>query len=77
MQVDNAAAVFSQEERNALRRRLEGIGLGGLITTAVGIGLMVFLRALVADRPVYLVALIPVFVTVSLLAYSYLLAPKD
>src|SRR6516162_7111304 len=52
MQADSAVAVLREEERNALRRRLEGIKLGGLVTTAVGIALMVFLRALVVDRPV-------------------------
>jgi hypothetical protein len=77
MQTDNAVAVVREEERNALRRRLEGIKLGGMITAGVGIGLMVFLRALVADRPVYLVGLIPLLTAVALLAYSYILAPKD
>ena len=77
MGTDNAVAVLREEERNALRRRLEGIKLGGLVTAAVGIGLMAFLRALVADEPVYLVGLIPLLVAVSLLAYSYILARKD
>jgi hypothetical protein len=77
MGTDNAVAVLREEERNALRRRLEGIKLGGLVTAAVGIGLMVFLRALVADEPVYLVGLIPLLVAASLLAYSYIVARKD
>jgi len=77
MGTDNAVAVLREEERNALRRRLEGIKLGGLVTAAVGIGLMVFLRALVADEPVYLVGLIPLLVAASLLAYSYIVAGKD
>ena len=77
MGADTAVAVLREEERNALRRRLEGIKLGGLVTAAVGIGLMAFLRALVADEPVYLVGLIPLLVAVSLLAYSYILARKD
>jgi hypothetical protein len=77
MGTDNAVAVLREEERNALRRRLEGIKLGGLVTAAVGIGLMLFLRALVADEPVYLVGLIPLLVAVSLLAYAYILARKD
>jgi hypothetical protein len=78
-QGDNAVAVavLREEERNTLRRRREGIKLGGLVTTAVGIGMMVFLRAIVPDRPVYLVGLIPLLIGVVLLAYSYILAPKD
>jgi hypothetical protein len=31
-----------EEEKNATRRRQEGQKLGGLITVAVGIGMMVF-----------------------------------
>jgi hypothetical protein len=77
MQADNAVIVLREVERNALRRRLEGIKLGGLVTTAVGIGLMVFLRALVADQPVYLVGLLPLLIAVALLVYSHVLAPKD
>ena len=77
MGTDNAVAVLREEERNALRRRLEGIKLGGLVTAAAGIGLMVFLRALVGDRPIYLAGLIPLFVAVSLRVYSYLVARKD
>ena len=77
MGTDNAVAVLREEERNALRRRLEGIKLGGLVTAAAGIGLMVFLRALVADEPMYLVGLIPLLVAASLLAYSYIVARKD
>jgi hypothetical protein len=77
MQTDNAVTVLREEERDALQRRLEGIKLDGLVTTAVGIGRMVFLRALVADRPVYLVELIPLLIAAALLAYSYILAPKD
>jgi hypothetical protein len=77
MQIDNAVTVLGEEERDALQRRLEGIKLSGLVTTAVGIGLTVFLRALVADRPVYLVELIPLLIAAALLAYSYILAPQN
>jgi hypothetical protein len=76
MQTDNAVTVLREEESNALRR-LEGIKLGRLVTTVVGIGLMVFLRALVAHRPGYLVGLIPLLNAAARLAYSAILAPKD
>jgi cadmium resistance protein CadD (predicted permease) len=66
-----------EEERNAERRRHGGLRLGGLISLAVGIGMMVFLRAVEYDKPVYLVGLIPLLIGVALLAYSYLLAPKE
>jgi uncharacterized membrane protein len=67
----------AEEKKNAARHRREGIKLGGLVTTAVGIGLMIFLRAIERDEPVYLVGLIPLLIGVALLAYSYLLAPKE
>jgi hypothetical protein len=73
----DAVAILREQERNARRRRLEGNKLGGLVTAGVGIGMMVFLRAAVPDRPSYLVGLIPVLIAVALLAYSYILAPKD
>jgi hypothetical protein len=79
-----AALEYLREgEQNAARQRREGHKLGGLITLAVGIGLMIFLRRVPmspeADRDssAYLVALIPVLIGVALLIYSYLLAPKD
>jgi hypothetical protein len=78
MQGDNAVvAVTREEERNALRRLREGIKLGGLVTAAVGIGVMVFLRALVPVTPVYLAGLIPLLTGVALLVYAYILAPKE
>jgi hypothetical protein len=73
----SALEIMREEERKAERRRQGGLRLGGLITLAVGIGMMVFLRALEPDKPVYLAGLIPLLIGVALLAYSYLLAPKD
>lgn len=44
--------------------------VAGLINMAVGVGLMIFLYALVAGAPVYLVGLIPLLIGVVLLIYS-------
>ena len=82
---DGTAALqyLRESEQNAARQRREGQKLGGLITLAVGIGLMIFLRRVPmspeADRDTsaYLVGLLPVLVGVALLIYSYLLAPRD
>jgi nucleoside recognition membrane protein YjiH len=67
----------AEQEKNAARSQREGVKLGGLVTTAVGIALMIFLRAIERDEPVYLVGLIPGLIGVALLAYSYFLAPKE
>ncbi len=67
-----------EEERNTVHRRREGQKLGGLVTIGVGIGMMIFLRAMERnEEPVYLVGLIPLFVGVALLGYAYFLAPKE
>ncbi len=76
---NSAVEYLLEEEKRAARRRSEGQKLGGLITVAVGIGLMVFVGAV--DRsdtePVYLVGLIPLLIGLVLLGYAYFLAPRD
>ena len=74
-----ATAAFEylrEQEQTAARRRIEGLKLGGLITVAVGAAMMIFLRQLIPDEPMYLEGLMPFFVGLVLLAYSYLIAPK-
>ena len=74
----NAALDFlREEEKSVYRRRREGMKLGGLITVAVGIGFMVFLRAEERNEPAYLLGLIPLLIGIALLAYVYVLAPKN
>lgn len=72
-----AVEFLREEERIATRRRREGMRLGGLITVAVGIGLMMFLRGIEQREPAYLVGLIPLLVGAALLLYSYSPAPND
>ncbi len=73
----NGALQFLREE-NAFqrRRRREGLKLGGLTTLAVGLGLLVYLRAMVGG-PESLVGIIPCFVGLVLLLYVYLMSPKE
>ena len=73
-----AAIDYIQEQnKNAIRRRLEGMKLGGLITAAVGIGLMFFLHGVEHEEPAYLVGLIPLLIGVALLVYAFALAPRE
>ena len=74
---DAFLTMLREEERITARRVREGLKLAGFITSAVGVGLLVSLRAIVTDVPVYLVGFIPLLVGVSLLAYGYSYAPKD
>jgi hypothetical protein len=70
--------LMREQEKNAVRRRLEGLKIGGLVTTAVGIGVMALLHGIAnEDGPVYLAGLIPFLIGLALLAYPFLLAPKE
>lgn len=73
-----AMDMLHEQERNFMFRRRDGQRLGGLVTVAVGIGVMVFLKAIVHDEPAaYLAGLIPLLIGVALLVYAYVLAPKQ
>ena len=72
-----AIELLREQNKSATRRRLEGMKLGGLITTVVGIGVMALLRGLVNDEPVYLAGLIPLLIGLAMLTYVFILAPKE
>jgi hypothetical protein len=74
---DSVLTVLREEERISKRRVREGLKLAGFITCAVGVALLIILRAIVTDMPVYLVGFIPLLVGVALLAYAHSYAPKD
>jgi hypothetical protein len=75
----SALELLREKQKILARNRLEGIKLGGLITAAVGIGVMAFLRGIVdqGDGPVYLVGVIPLLIGLALLVYVFALAPKE
>jgi uncharacterized protein (UPF0254 family) len=73
----SALELLREKERNAVRRRLEGMKLGGLITAAVGLGVMALLRGLEHEEPAYLIGLIPFLIGVALLVYAFMIAPKE
>ena len=66
---EGAIALLREEDRLQMRRRLEGTKLGGLITTAVGIGLMIFLGITNDDSHLIGVAIgvVPLMVGIALL----------
>src|ERR1700733_2889304 len=74
----SALELLREKQKNAQRRRQEGFKLGGLITPAVGIGVMVLLRGIAYDDgPVYLVGVIPLLIGAVLVLYVFWLAPKE
>lgn len=86
---DSAKATIEllrEENRMKLIKTREGLKIGGVITLGVGIGLMIFLHALLGGGggtvtnggvtgSVYLCGLIPGLIGVAMLVYVYLLAP--
>ena len=70
-----AIALLREEEHLKRVKAREGMKPGGLICVAVGIAMIIFLRMLVHEEPVYLCGLIPGFVGVALLVYVYFMAP--
>jgi hypothetical protein len=80
-----AIELLREDERIKRLKTREGLKIGGLINMGVGIGLMIFLRALLAGGggsvtngstgSVYLCGLIPGMVGVAMLVYVYLMAP--
>jgi hypothetical protein len=69
-----AIDLLKEEERLKRIKDREGLKIGGLVCVAVGIALLIFLRVLVHDEPVYLCGLIPGFVGVALLSYVFFMA---
>lgn len=61
--------VRANEQADAERVRLK-VSVSGLITTAVGAALMIFMYALVPAVPVYLIGLFPLFVGIVLIFYA-------
>ena len=63
-----SALEFLREQERIDKERVRAqIKIGGLVTCGVGIGIMVFLWALIRDAPIYLCGLIPLLVGVALL----------
>ena len=71
-----ALEMFREQQRAAVRNRLESQRLAGLILAAVGLGLMALLKGVASDE-VWTVGLIPALVGTVLLVYSYGLAPRQ
>ena len=63
--------LIREEDRLMARRQINNTRLGGLVTVGIGLGLGIFLRGIVEEAPVYLVALIPLFIGIALLVWSY------
>jgi hypothetical protein len=66
--------VLREEERRERRRKIEGMKIGGLSATAAGVAIAGFLWNL---EKVRVAGFIPLAVGLALLAYAFVLAPRD
>ncbi|MBZ5578973.1 MAG: hypothetical protein LAP40_20625 [Acidobacteriia bacterium] len=66
-----------EDQKKSARRQREGMKLGGLICAGVGISLLIFLRQIVPDQPVYLAGMIPLLVGAALLTYAFFMTPQE
>jgi hypothetical protein len=69
-----AVELLREQERIASIKTREGMKIGGIINMCVGIGVTIFLYALLHGKPVFLAGLIPALVGVAMLVYVYVLA---
>jgi hypothetical protein len=68
----SALELMREEARAATLRMKQGLQIGGLVTGAAGLGVVIFLRFLLGgDEGVYLCGLIPLFVGMALFVSSY------
>ncbi len=67
-----ALQMLREGDRTAAARRRNGLRIGGLAVAAIGLALMIFLRVLVRDAPVFLCGLLPLLPGLALFAGSYL-----
>jgi len=71
-----AIELMREDERLKEIKRREGLKIGGVINVGLGIGAMIFLRALLGGGggSVYLSGLIPGLIGVAMLVYVYFMA---
>jgi hypothetical protein len=69
--------LLREQEATASRKQIEGMKIGGLLAAGVGIALLIFLKAIVRDEPVYLAGLFPLLTGIAMFAYAHFFAPRQ
>ena len=72
-----AVQVLGEQENRRRQAAIEGYKLGGLITTATGVGFGTFLYFENPDDTTYLTGLVPFMVGLVLILYGFVLAPRS
>jgi len=74
----NSALELMREEARLIAQRTRwGLQISGLVTGAVGLALLIFLRVLVGPNGVWLCGLIPLFIGAALYASSHLVGERQ
>jgi hypothetical protein len=67
-----ALTMMQEEARLAAEKTRQGLQIGGLVTGAAGLGVVIFLRVLLGpNQGIYLCGLIPLFVGLALFGSSF------
>jgi hypothetical protein len=69
--------IYRDRERGRELRKAEGMKIGGVVTIAVGLALMIFLYGANDHNAAYLVGLIPGLIGVALLISAIFIVPKS
>jgi hypothetical protein len=75
--LDEDAETWNMSQFDRDRRRAQGLMIGGIVTLAVGLALMLFLNIIEENDNVWAVGIIPATIGLALLLSSFLVRPKN
>ena len=75
--LDDEPETWTMSQYDRDRRRAQGIMIGGIVTLAVGVGLMAFLNLVDDHGNAWAVGIIPATIGVALLLSAFLVRPKN
>lgn len=72
---NSALELLREEARLGAIRKREGLKVGGTVVVATGLGLLIFLKALIPQEPIYLCGLMVLLIGAALYGGSYMVNP--
>src|SRR5690348_12504954 len=73
----SALELLREEDRLATVHRKQGLKVSGMVVGAVGLGLLIFLRALIPGAPIYLCGLLVLLIGAALFGGSYVVTVAE
>lgn len=73
---ESALQILREEARLGAIEKRQGLRIGGLVMLAVGVGVTIFLRALIHHAPIFLCGLLIMLVGVALYGASYIVTTE-